>query len=370
MALLERMDKEIKFGYLRDKPDPRDHKLATEFYLCTYPANYDPTGLWLANSLSNKWQAPYDQGAQGSCTANMGAGLVDFNQKQVKYPWSYEASRSFIYYCTRTEEGSDTNDDTGATIRGTIKAINKYGCCPEHGDPRWSMEYNDKDWKTAPSGASCKDALLHCALEYQSVPQNEVAVKSLLCQDIPIGFGFMVYSSFMTKKVQQSGVMPQPGWLEQIQGGHAVIAIGYLTNYVAGDQKIKDWVIVRNSWGENWGKKGTFLMPMKYFLNASTSSDFWAITKIGFAHKEVDPNKLAYVPNTYVHNTCVGVSAYDVMIDPVEQALDFVRGLSPHSLAMLGFDYTPLNKVTPEQAMAVARAVCAVMVPVCKGLGE
>jgi C1A family cysteine protease len=61
--------------------------------------------------------------------------------------------------------------------------------------------------------------------------------------------------------------MPKPK--EKAMGGHAVVGVGY-------DDKTKRF-IVRNSWGENWGKKGYFTMPYDYVANRDLSDDFWTI---------------------------------------------------------------------------------------------
>ena len=71
-----------------------------------------------------------DQGALGSCTANAAAGIVDYCQyaahKQFLNP-----SRLFTYFYTRKLEGTPARKDDGATIRGTIKSLARYGTPPE-----------------------------------------------------------------------------------------------------------------------------------------------------------------------------------------------------------------------------------------------
>lgn len=274
MANTDRIDRKVG-GWNPQGYDARDKHLQAALYVSPkdLPLNYDQRP---------KWSPVYDQGDEGSCTGNGSAGLVDFNQKLLDYKWPYTPSRAFIYYNGRLVDGDDVTQDTGCTVRGVIAAIAKYGVCPEDGDAAWKMPYVAGEYATKPSDASYKDALLHTALKYESVPQNEQAVKSLLSQDIPVVFGFVVKSSFMTQAVATSGVMPKPGFFDSTEGGHCVVAVGYLSNYPAGTQGITDWIICRNSWGSSWGQSGYFLMPLKeVFLNTNLASDFWAITSLG-----------------------------------------------------------------------------------------
>jgi C1A family cysteine protease len=48
-----------------------------------------------------------------------------------------------------------------------------------------------------------------------------------------------------------------------------VCAVGY-------DDKSKR-IIVRNSWGTDWGMKGYFTMPYDYVSNRNLSDDFWTV---------------------------------------------------------------------------------------------
>jgi C1A family cysteine protease len=92
-------------------------------------------------------------------------------------------------------------------------------------------------------------------------------LQSCLAQGFPFVFGFSVYESF--KSIDKNGIMPMPTFSEQRLGGHAVMAVGY------NDEK--QYFIVRNSWGINWGDNGYFYMPYTYITDRNRSIDFWTI---------------------------------------------------------------------------------------------
>ncbi len=66
----------------------------------------------------------YDQGDEGSCTANsLGTALMFLHPTLIP-------SRQFIYYGERDLEG-DIGQDNGAEIRDGVKVLNKLGAPPE-----------------------------------------------------------------------------------------------------------------------------------------------------------------------------------------------------------------------------------------------
>lgn len=68
------------------------------------------------------------------------------------------------------------------------------------------------------------------------------------------------------------GVCPMPKPTESVEGGHAVVLVGY--------DDPKKAFLVRNSWGDAWGMRGYFWMPYAYVLNADLAADFWTITQV------------------------------------------------------------------------------------------
>jgi C1A family cysteine protease len=93
-----------------------------------------------------------------------------------------------------------------------------------------------------------------------------VTVKKYLANNLPSMFGFSVYSCM--RAVKADGMLPFPTKDDTLQGGHAVVAVGY------DDQK--KCLLVRNYWGKEWGLGGYFWMPYDYILKGLTH-DFWTL---------------------------------------------------------------------------------------------
>ena len=150
-------------------------------------------------------------------------------------------------------------------IRDGIKTIVKDGVCPE---TMW--EYIERKFKQKPSDDCYKIALNNQVLEYLRIsPHSLYEVKHCISEGYPISFGFTIYESFMSKEVARTGFAKMPVAGDKIIGGHAVLAVGYDDN--------KEALIVRNSWGNNWGIGGYFYLPYGYVTEPNLSADYWTI---------------------------------------------------------------------------------------------
>jgi C1A family cysteine protease len=247
-----------RYGWVPDLPDRRDHLFAAPRAILTdLPASVD-----LREDCPKEI---YDQGHLGSCTANAIGAAFEFGLLKQELT-EFMPSRLFIYYNERVVLGT-VETDSGAMIRDGIKSVARQGVCTEDSWPYDIARFTEK-----PSDACYREALGNRVTTYQRVTQRLDQLKGCLAQGFPFVFGFLVYPSFETPEVAQTGVVPMPGADESPLGGHAVLAVGY--------DDATGRFLVRNSWGPDWGQDGHFTLPYEYLTTRGLSSDFWAITQV------------------------------------------------------------------------------------------
>ena len=245
------------YGWNKDLPDRRDHILLKKHSVL--PKEVD---------LRNKCPQVYNQGSLGSCTANAIAFIYQFNELKENELNIFIPSRLFIYYNERDMENT-INKDSGAQIRDGIKSINKIGVCPES-----IWEYDITKFKEKPNNNCYQIAKKHHSVIYSKVMQTEHDIKHILSEGYPIVFGFAVYESFESSEVSKNGIVPMPKDDEKLLGGHAVAIVGYTT------RNNKEYFIIRNSWGPEWGDDGYCYFPIKFICNSEYCDDFWVVKKV------------------------------------------------------------------------------------------
>jgi C1A family cysteine protease len=89
-------------------------------------------------------------------------------------------------------------------------------------------------------------------------------------------FGLTIYSSIYEEANYKKGYIPIPHSKDNVQGGHAVVAVGYDDTKIIGTSV--GALLIRNSWGTNWGEQGYGWLPYDYILKGLTS-DWWSLIK-------------------------------------------------------------------------------------------
>ena len=241
------------YGWVPDRPDYRDKLYSA---IAAPPKKLPPSV-----DLSSQCSAVEDQGQLGSCTANALVGNLEFLEKKSGKPVT-NLSRLFIYYNERVMEGT-VKEDAGAMIRDGVKSLANQGVCAEK---QWP--YTISKFAQQPSASCVKAALNRKVVSYHRLLSLQ-DMKKCLAEGYPFVFGFSVYEGFESPAVAKTGMLdlPQPG--ERQLGGHAIMAVGYTES----TQRL----LIRNSWGADWGLKGYFTMPYAYAANTNLADDFWTI---------------------------------------------------------------------------------------------
>ena len=275
--------KRYSMGWLPDYPDFRDYTEKTD----EVKQVLEPTGLLKAKGLPSsvdlrEWCSPVeDQGNIGSCTAHAGVGIIEYYERK-SFGRHIDASRLFLYKVTRNLMKME--GDTGAFLRTTMGAMVLFGVPPEE---YWPYNDDGKEFDQEPPAFCYAFAQNYQTVKYfrhdpPGTTGNTILnkVKTYLDSGHPAMLGFTVYSSI--EQADETGRIPFPSPKEKIEGGHAIVAMGY-------DDKMKiknkygkiettGAFCIRNSWGRKWGEDGYGWLPYEYVLKG-LAEDFWSVLK-------------------------------------------------------------------------------------------
>lgn len=257
-----------RYNWHPDQPDARDFRYSEKVTA--------PIKIPKQADLRPRCSPVFNQGKIGSCTANALAGALEFLElQQLKidthspepevFSKNFESiSRLFIYYNERELEGT-VDQDAGASLRDGIKTLAKIGACREK---LW--DYSVDHVFTQPPTSAYQEAANHKILAYLKLETLD-QIRQCLSEGSPVAFGFRVFESFESLEVAHTGLMPVPKVGERELGGHAVLAVGY--------DDTAQTLLVRNSWGPEWGEKGYFRMPYEIVARLGMARDFWTIQR-------------------------------------------------------------------------------------------
>ena len=219
------------------------------------------------------------QGDLGSCTANAGVGILEYYERRA-FGKHLDASRLFLYKATRNLLG--WTGDRGAFLRTTMGAMALFGVPPEEYWPYVTADFDKEPPAFCYSFAQNYQALLFFRLDPPGTTGKTLLdrIKLNLAGKLPSMFGFTVVSSMWD--VGSDGNIPFPEEGDKVEGGHAVVAVGYDDVHTIKSKKTgqatKGALRIRNSWGANWGDKGYGWLPYEYVLKG-LAEDWWSLIK-------------------------------------------------------------------------------------------
>jgi len=273
-------------GRQRDIPDFRDHTEQTDSIkaILGKSAPLKAAAKKLPTSVDlRRWCSPVEnQGSLGSCTANAGVGMLEYYERRTTGK-HIDGSRLFLYKVTRELQG--IKGDDGAQLRDVMKAMVLFGVPPEKYWPYHVTKFNDEPSNFCYAFAQNYQALKYYRLDPAGTSPTAAlaAIKKNLASALPAIFGFSVYSS-IPPVGDGKGEIPFPEKCDSLEGGHAVLAVGYDDSKKIG--KTKGALLIRNSWGEDWGDKGYGWLPYAY-VEQGLADDFWSMVKAEYVDTDL-----------------------------------------------------------------------------------
>lgn len=219
-----------------------------------------------------------NQGSIGSCTAQAVVGLIEYLMRAGGGD-GHDMSRLFVYKLSRRLLGWE--GDTGAYLRTAIKSVALFGLPPEEEWPYDVARFDEEPLAYHFAFAQNFKATTYARLDgYGDGKATLDSVKRCLQDGFPVVFGFPVYSSIDAVGVKGRYVIPNPSSLDALRGGHAVLAVGYNdeleTSLPGAAKRTRGALLIRNSWGVDWGVAGYAYLPYEY-VHALLAVDFWTV---------------------------------------------------------------------------------------------
>jgi len=278
--------KGLHMGWRRDLPDYRDYTpqsrpvetVVGQSRLLATAAQQMPTKADL-----RKWCSPVeDQKSLGSCTANAAVGLLEYFERRAfgKY---LNASRLFVYKVARNLLG--WKGDQGCYLRTVMKSMVLFGVSPEQHWPYQVAYFDNEPPAFCYAFAQNYKAIQYYRHDLAGAKPREVlnSVLTYLAGGLPCMFGFSVYSS-IPGLGDGAGEIPFPRPGDALEGGHAVMAVGYDSS--KGIEDCTGALLIRNSWGPEWGDKGYGWLPYAY-VEAGLAVDFWSLVRADFVDTDL-----------------------------------------------------------------------------------
>jgi hypothetical protein len=261
-----------RFGYIPDRPDHRDYKLAKTAPSVLLPP-VEPVNHMVRGFIA-RYPHAYDQENIGSCVANATGQEFQFVRNVAP------RSRLQIYFEARRLQGWE-NEDTGCFIRDAMKVLAQLGA----GRESW-WPYDTTKFAVDPPLKVDRDALLRRIMTYYRL-ETRADFRRCLLEDYTFVAGITVYDYFVGAEAARFGIIPMPMPTEREQGGHAVLCIGYDDDFINSDWAKaavaagfpihavpKRVYIFRNSWGP-WGHQGNFAIDADYIESNDLCGDCW-----------------------------------------------------------------------------------------------
>ena len=210
-----------------------------------------------------------DQGDRGTCVGHACASVAEAVLGQQSGPPSL--SPQFVYFQAKQLDGLplDVDGTFAATAMATAADV---GVCLEQLWPYEPQVIEGNLTHGPPPPAAVADAADHRVTGATVLTANaSLEVVAALDSGLPVVLSIPVYRSWkQNPAVDLTGIIPMPLPNSPLEGGHAMVAVGY--GYDAEDIPGGWYFMLRNSWGFTWASEGPFdpgygVLPFLYVDN-------------------------------------------------------------------------------------------------------
>lgn len=259
------------YGWQKSLPDFRDYLPESQEVRSMLTQLKSP-GASLAALPSKESLVPYfldvaDQGYINSSTAQACVDLVQYFDRRA-LGRTVRLSKLFVYQATQQLLGLTGNNSVD--LRSTLKSVVSFGIPHEQHWPYDLSKVNDQPAAFLYAVSDRYRSVRYFRLDGRNRTGRDTLsiVKTFLNAGFPSVFGFSVPAS-----ISRDGDVPYRPTFDTVQGGQAVIAVGY------DDQRLsstKGALQFRNSWGRDWGENGYGWLPYAY-VEEQLAVDFWTL---------------------------------------------------------------------------------------------